>query len=91
MIIGILAIQGALSGLDEWIKDADFQDMEDELRTAKPDRVFITHSGCDAAVTAQVREYLESLGVFDEILETRAGAVISSHCGPGTLGVLYIK
>lgn len=31
MIIGILAIQGALSGLDEWIKDADFKDMEDEI------------------------------------------------------------
>ena len=28
---------------------------------------------------------------FDEILETRAGGVISSHCGPGTLGVLFIK
>ena len=38
----------------------------------------------------QVRAYLEELGVFDEILETRAGGVISSHCGPGTLGVLYI-
>ena len=29
-------------------------------------------------------------GVFDEIYETRAGGVISSHCGPGTLGVLFI-
>ena len=38
----------------------------------------------------KVRAYLEELGVFDEILETRAGGVISSHCGPGTLGVLYI-
>ena len=38
----------------------------------------------------RVREYLESLGRFDEILETTAGAVISSHCGPGTLGVLFI-
>ena len=28
--------------------------------------------------------------VFDEIYETRAGGVISSHCGPGTLGVLFI-
>ena len=37
-----------------------------------------------------MRAYLEELGVFDEILETRAGGVISSHCGPGTLGVLYI-
>ena len=25
-----------------------------------------------------------------EILETNAGAVVSSHCGPGTLGVLFI-
>lgn len=31
MIIGILAIQGALSGLSDWIKDADFQDMENTI------------------------------------------------------------
>ena len=31
MIIGILAVQGALSGLNDWIEDADFQDMEDEI------------------------------------------------------------
>ena len=30
MIIGILAIQGALSGLNDWIEDADFKDMEEE-------------------------------------------------------------
>ena len=30
MIIGILAIQGALSGLSDWIEDADFKDMEEE-------------------------------------------------------------
>jgi hypothetical protein len=31
MIIGILLILGALSGLERWIEDADFQDMEDEI------------------------------------------------------------
>ena len=31
MIIGILAVRGALSGLNDWIEDADFQDMEDEI------------------------------------------------------------
>lgn len=66
------------------------KDMEEDLKAAKPDRVFITHSGCDAEVIAEVRKYLESLQVFGEILETRAGGVISSHCGPGTLGVLFI-
>ena len=34
--------------------------------------------------------WTENTDHFDEILVTRAGGVISSHCGPGTLGVLYI-
>ena len=67
------------------------KDMEAELKRAKKDRVFITHSGCDSDTIKDVKIYLESLNVFDEILETRAGGVVSSHCGPGTLGVLYIE
>ena len=66
------------------------KDQEQELRHAKKDRVFITHSGCDAEIVKAVREYLQSLNRFKKIVETRAGSVISSHCGPGTLGVLYI-
>ena len=67
------------------------KDMEEELKAAKCDRVFITHSGCETEDIAAVREYLQSLQVFGEILETRAGGVISSHCGPGTLGVLFVE
>ena len=66
------------------------KDMDEMLKNAKKDRVFITHSGCDAEIVDKVRTHLEELNVFDEILETRAGGVISSHCGPGTLGVLFI-
>lgn len=57
---------------------------------AEKDRVFITHSGSDPAIVEAVREKLLALGYFKEVLETRAGGVISSHCGPGTLGVLFI-
>lgn len=67
------------------------KDMENDLKAARPDRVFITHSGCDRTIVEEVHSYLENLGVFSEILETRAGGVISSHCGPGTLGVLFIQ
>lgn len=66
------------------------RDMEEDLKAAVSNRVFITHSGCDREIVDAVREYLEGLDRFDEILETTAGAVISSHCGPGTLGVLFI-
>ena len=66
------------------------RDLEKDMKNALSDRVFITHSQCDANVVDEVRQYLESLGIFEEIHETRAGGVISSHCGPGTLGVLFI-
>jgi DegV family protein with EDD domain len=66
------------------------KDMETDLLHAKKDRVFITHSGCDPEVIQSVRDYLESLNYFDEIHITRAGGVVSSHCGWGTLGVLFI-
>uniref|UniRef100_UPI004055A776 DegV family protein n=1 Tax=Acetatifactor sp. TaxID=1872090 RepID=UPI004055A776 len=67
------------------------KDMEEQLNNALSDRVFITHSGCEPEVIEEVTEYLKSLGIFKEILVTRAGGVISSHCGPGTLGVLFIE
>jgi DegV family protein with EDD domain len=67
------------------------KDMEEDLKNAKKDRVFITHSGCDEDILNAIYSYIEELHLFDEILITRAGSVVSSHCGPGTLGVLFIK
>jgi DegV family protein with EDD domain len=66
------------------------QDMEKDLKSAKKDRVFITHSGCDEMIVESVRSYLLDMDYFDEVLVTRAGGVVSSHCGYGTLGVLFI-
>lgn len=66
------------------------KDLAEDMMHAKKDRAFITHSGCSQELLDSVRQEVESLGVFEEVLEARAGGVISSHCGPGTLGVLYI-
>jgi len=66
-------------------------DLENDLKRADPARVFITHSGCPEKLVGRVKEYLEGLNKFDEILVTQAGGVITSHCGPNTLGVLYIS
>ena len=67
------------------------KDLEPQLKNAKVDRVFITHSGCDAELIQTIYQSLEDLNYFKEILITRAGGVISSHCGPGTLGILFIE
>ena len=65
-------------------------DLEAALAKAKPDRVFITHSGCPDEIVEKVRKLLEETGHFREVLITHAGCVVSAHCGPGTLGVLFI-
>lgn len=71
---------------------ADYvDDLIPALKNADPRRVFITHSGCDSEIIDIVKSKLESLDIFDEILITRAGGVISSHCGPSTLGVLFYE
>ncbi len=67
------------------------QDLEPDLRTADPRRVFLVHSGCSGELLEEIRVYLENLQVFDEILLARAGGVISSHCGPETLGVIFLR
>lgn len=67
------------------------KDLEPQIKNAQSDRVFITHSGCSEDLLEQVTQYVSDLGIFNEILITRAGGVISSHCGPGTLGVLFIE
>ena len=67
------------------------KELTDALMHAKKNRVFITHSGCDKETVDAIHEYVSGLNVFEEILETTAGGVISSHCGPGTLGVLFIE
>ena len=67
------------------------KDNEEALREADSERVFITHSGCEPEIIDEVYNYLKNMNHFGEILVTRAGGVISSHCGPGTLGVLYMS
>ncbi len=67
------------------------KDKESSMREADSSRIFITHSGCQKDVIEEVKAYLRSLGIFKEIIVTRAGSVISSHCGPNTLGILYIS
>ena len=53
-------------------------------------RCFITHSCCEKEVVDAVKEQVAATFEFDEILETTAGSVVTSHCGKNTLGVLFI-
>ena len=67
------------------------KDMHYALLEARPERVFVTHTSKDREMVDEVIRYLESLDHFENIYEAPAGGVISSHCGPGTLGVLFME
>lgn len=54
-------------------------------------RVFVTHAGCDPEIVNAVVEQVKAKGIFKEVLLTRAGCTVSSHCGANTLGVLFIR
>ena len=55
------------------------------------DRIFITHSATDPEIVEAVRQEIAKYAPFQEILETRAGCTIFSHCGPDTLGILFLR
>ena len=54
-------------------------------------RVFVTHAGCDAEIVNACVEQVRAMEIFDEVLITRAGCTVSSHCGRNTLGVLFVR
>lgn len=55
-------------------------------------RIFVTHSYAEPDVVEAVKAEIRSKAPqFKEIIETKAGATITAHCGRGTLGILYIN
>ena len=61
-------------------------------KRVRPGHVFITESGeIEAATLAQLDNLVRELIPVKEIHHTTAGCTVSSHCGPKTLGVLFIN
>ncbi len=54
-------------------------------------RIFITDSGVSEECRQVAERVVRELAPFEEIIHTRAGCTVSSHCGPGTLGVLFYR
>jgi fatty acid-binding protein DegV len=53
-------------------------------------RVFVTHTGCTDDAKFLAGE-LRNMAAIEEIFITTAGCTISSHCGPGTIGILFLE
>lgn len=74
-----VAINEQLAGLKE-----DLPNVDDTV-------IFITHTGMAPGMVEWVKSEVAKLVDPKCIEVTTSGAVIGSHCGPGTLGILYLK
>ncbi|MBQ8109343.1 MAG: DegV family protein [Clostridia bacterium] len=54
-------------------------------------RIFITHTGVSREDFELTKAAVLAHMSFDEVIEVRAGCSITSHCGQGTLGILFIR
>jgi fatty acid-binding protein DegV len=71
--------------------DGQIEELKNALPNVEMDNIMITDSG----VTDEIRKYfVEQVSklVDSKVIRcTPAGCVIASNCGPGTIGLLFIK
>ena len=59
-----------------------------DIRT---DKIFVTHAGCEPEIIESCVNEVRRIAPEANVMITRAGCTISSHCGRNTLGVLFIR
>jgi DegV family protein with EDD domain len=68
-----------------------YDDLEDQLKIADRDAVFVSHTGrLDQEIIDEIASKVRGLNRFENVFVTRAGSVVTIHCGPGTLGVFFM-
>ena len=55
------------------------------------DVLFVTKTSVSDEEYAAVMDAVNAYGNFETVYETLAGCTVSCHCGPGTLGVLFVR
>lgn len=85
----LIAKKKYMGSIERCIKNY-IQELHDEYPSYDKTRCFITHSSADKELVDVAKNLVSELFVFDEVIETVAGSIVTSHCGRNTLGVLFI-
>ena len=90
MVDGTLIVYKKPRGPMKVALDEQLKELKSALPNVDLDNVMITHAGLDKDKEDYLHNELKKLVPADCIHVTRAGGVIASHCGYGTVGILYI-
>jgi DegV family protein with EDD domain len=66
------------------------EELKEEYPSYDKTRCFITHSSADKELVDLAKKLVAENFTFNQVIETVAGSIVTSHCGKGTLGVLFI-
>ncbi len=88
---GKLSVLKKYRGSMQKVLRAYVNDLHEMFPHPEKRRVFVTHSYCDPSIVDLVVDLVKEVFDFEEVLVTVAGSVITSHCGRGTLGVLFLN
>ena len=53
--------------------------------------LFVTCTPITDSCKDAVKEAVDAYADFENIYWTQAGCTVSCHCGPGTLGILFVR
>ena len=53
--------------------------------------LFLTYTPVEDSCLTAVKEAISTYSNFEQVIESTAGCTVSCHCGPGTLGVLFVR
>jgi DegV family protein with EDD domain len=87
---GTLGIKEKIGGSRKKALYSLIDDVRTKLSLIDPKRIFITHCACPEDAEFLLSE-LSGVDYFEELLITEAGSTIASHCGPKTIGILYME
>ena len=88
---GTLAATKKFRGKLESVMKKYVKHVVKHINAQERSHAFVTHTFLEGDIPERVAEMVRETNLFDEVYVTDAGGVISSHCGPGTLGVLYVE
>lgn len=66
------------------------EDLKNQYPSYDKTRCFVTHSTADKELVELAKSLVAEHFDFNEVIETVAGSIVTSHCGRNTLGVLFV-
>lgn len=90
VVDGTLIVYKKVRGPMRIALNEQLNDLKSALPNIDEDFVMVTHTGMPDNLNNYLINEVKKL-TKATVLETKAGAVIGSHCGFGTIGILYIK